>query len=111
MSFIKTKIITNENDKIGIILFGCAETPSIKCENSMNFKNIHVLCELDVPDASLIKTLEHKISSFTADHGWFKPADESMEGQIDSSSVPVDDRSPLFEALWISHQEFKNVEK
>ena len=55
----------------------------------MNFKNIHVMCELDVPDASLIKTLELKISSFTADHGWFKPSEnEPMEGQIDSSSVP-----------------------
>jgi hypothetical protein len=31
LSFMKTKIITSDNDKIGIVLYGCAKT-----ENSLN---------------------------------------------------------------------------
>lgn len=89
----------------------------------MNFKNIHVLSGLEMPDASLIKTIEHKVSSFTADHGWFKTSKKdtsnmntlSSLGKIDSSTIPSalstlslssaakTDRSPLFEALWICH--------
>ena len=38
LSFMKTKIITNDNDKIGIILYGCAKT-----ENSLNLENITVM--------------------------------------------------------------------
>jgi len=76
LSFIKTKIITNENDHIAIILYGCASDTQVGLEkslneNSLNFKNIHVLYSLDVPDASLIKQIETKISTFTQDHGWF----------------------------------------
>lgn len=66
MSFIKTKIITNENDKVGIVLYGCKEGT-----NSLNLKNIDVLYSLSEPDASLIKMLETKITTFTQDHGWF----------------------------------------
>ena len=32
LSFMKTKIITSDNDKIGIVLYGCKET-----SNSLNF--------------------------------------------------------------------------
>lgn len=61
MSFVKTKIITNENDKVGFVLFGCKDGT-----NSLNLKNIHVLYSLSEPDA--IK-LETKITTFTDDHG------------------------------------------
>ena len=50
LSFMKTKIITSDNDKIGIVLFGCAKT-----ENSLNLPNITVLQRLDTPDAATIK--------------------------------------------------------
>lgn len=50
LSFMKTKIITNDNDKIGIILYGCAKT-----DNSLNLANITVLQRLDTPDAATIK--------------------------------------------------------
>lgn len=87
LSFIKTKIVSNENDKIGIVLYGCGGKGG--CEenkNSLNFKNIHVLYNLDIPDAGLIKALENKISSFTKDHGFFDDVGqpdqkESQSGQ------------------------------
>ena len=50
LSFMKTKIITNDNDKIGIVLFCCNKT-----ENSLNLPNITVLQRLDTPDAATIK--------------------------------------------------------
>ena len=50
LSFMKTKIITSDNDKIGIVLFGCNKT-----ENSLNLPNITVLQKLDTPDAATIK--------------------------------------------------------
>ena len=60
LSFIKTKIVTNENDKVGIVLFGCRDGT-----NSLNLKNIDVLFSISEPDASLIKMLEAKITTFT----------------------------------------------
>ena len=54
LSFMKTKIITNDNDKIGIILYGCAKT-----ENSLNLANITVLQRLDTPDAATIKNFQN----------------------------------------------------
>ena len=115
LSFIKTKIITNENDKVGIVLYGCKEGT-----NSLSLKNIDVLYSLCEPDASLIKMLETKITTFTQDHGWFDEAKavSSQTSQILSSSLAAGSsvsgtspRSPLFEALWICHQEFKQIEK
>jgi len=38
LSFMKTKIITNDNDKIGIVLYGCNKT-----DNSLNLSNVTVL--------------------------------------------------------------------
>lgn len=115
LSFIKTKIITNENDKVGIVLYGCKEGT-----NSLSLKNIDVMYSLCEPDASLIKMLETKITTFTQDHGWFDEAKavSSQTSQILSSSLAAGSsvsgsapRSPLFEALWICHQEFKQIEK
>lgn len=74
-SFVKTKIISNENDKVGIILFGCSQDGAgVANQNSLNFKNVHVLYGLDIPDAALIKTLENKAATFTDDHGYFDEA-------------------------------------
>ena len=54
LSFMKTKIITSDNDKIGIVLFGCNKT-----ENSLNLPNITVLQKLDTPDAATIKNFQN----------------------------------------------------
>jgi len=90
LSFMKTKIITSDNDKIGIVLYGCNNT-----DNSLNFKNISVVRKLDVPDAATIKDFQSKLDSFETNYGF------AAKGA----------QSALFEALWICHQEFKSVEK
>jgi len=93
LSFVKTKIITNENDKVGVILYGCdrqytqANGNQAANENSLNFKNIHVMYPLDAPDATLIKQLETKISTFTQDHGWFQvESGQNVNGPDQSES-------------------------
>ena len=105
LSFVKTKIITNENDKFGIILFGVANNESNK--NQLNLKNIHVMCPLGEPDAGLIKHLETKLHNFTEEYGCFDDGtakqNEGDESQIISSNVNDTLRSPLVEALWICH--------
>ena len=90
LSFMKTKIITSDNDKIGVVLYG-----SSTANNSLNLPNITVLQKLDTPDATTIKTFQSQIASFEADFGF----------------APKAKRSPLYEALWTCHQEFKSVEK
>jgi hypothetical protein len=87
---MKNKIITNDNDKIGIVLYGCNKT-----NNSLNLKNIYVMQKLDIPDATTIKGFQSHIDSFSEDFG----------------SAAQNASSPLFEALWTCHQEFKSVEK
>jgi len=88
-SFIKNKIIVSENDKVGIVLFGCG-TMGFPNENTLNFQNIHVLYSLDLPDANLIKMVEEKFETFSKDHGWFKPEDspegKSSNGAADTSA-------------------------
>ena len=84
----------------------------------MNLNNIHVICPLNEPDAGLIKLLETKMCTFSEDFGWFDGGNggnaEMVENSIDeqiSSNVNDAKRSPLVEALWICHQEFKTIEK
>jgi len=43
-----------------------------------------VLYPLDLPDASLIKSLETKIVTFSADHGWFES--EKASNALDERS-------------------------
>lgn len=62
---MKTKIITSDNDKIGIVLYGSKTTG-----NSLNLDNIHVFQKLDSPDAATIKNLETKSSTFSSEFGW-----------------------------------------
>lgn len=43
---MKNKIITNDNDKIGVVLYGTNKT-----SNSLFLPHVYVLQKLDVPDA------------------------------------------------------------
>ena len=90
VSFMKTKIISSDNDRIGIILYSSKLT-----SNSLNFNNICVLQELEAPDASQIKELQDIVLNAN-----FKQAYGSAQTE-----------SNLFEALTICHTEFKKIEK
>ena len=79
LSFMKNKIVTSDNDKIGVVLYGCART-----ENSLSLPNVTVLQKLDTPDAVAIKAFQTQIETFKSDIGF----------------APKDERSPLHEALW-----------
>ena len=59
LSFIKTKIITNDNDKIGVVLFGQPKT-----QNTLNLERVYVLQKLDTPDANTIKDLKKHQETF-----------------------------------------------
>lgn len=59
LGFMKTKIITSDNDKIGIVLYGCD-----KIQNSLNLPNITVLQKLDTPDAATIKNFQTQMETF-----------------------------------------------
>ena len=57
VSFMKTKILSNENDHISIVLYNCD-----KSANTLQADNIYILQDLDVPDASRIKEIEGYIT-------------------------------------------------
>src|SRR5690606_38624478 len=52
-SFLKTKIITNENDLFGLIVYNTNKT-----NNILNFEGINVIIPLTAPDAKLIKDVK-----------------------------------------------------
>jgi hypothetical protein len=52
-SFLKTKIITNENDMFGLITYN-----TMKTNNILNFDGINVIIPLTAPDAKLIKDVK-----------------------------------------------------
>ena len=89
-SFMKTKIITSDNDRIGLILYSTRLT-----KNSLNFNNIYVLQSLEEPDAARIKDIEGIVS---------KNEFKQVYGHSHAET-------PLFEALTICHNEFKSIEK
>ncbi len=60
LSFMKTKVITSDNDKIGIVLYGCRESA-----NTLSFQHINVMQKLDSPDAAAIKSVEKRIATFS----------------------------------------------
>ena len=91
LSFMKNKIVTSDNDKIGIVLYGTRTA-----KNPLNFNSINVVLKLDTPDAQTIKLLQEKIATYRTDFG---------------CCARDPQKSPLFEALWTCHQEFKSVEK
>lgn len=58
-NFLKTKIITNENDLFGLIFYNCA-TPS----NNLSLDGVNVLINATCSDANLIKKIKHLEQSY-----------------------------------------------
>ena len=85
---MKTKIITSQQDTLGIILFNTS-----KSENSSKFKNISILLQIDEPNAETIKKLE------------------VLEKSISSTTHPSATQTKISEVLWICQQEFKNYDQ
>jgi ATP-dependent DNA helicase 2 subunit 1 len=98
-SFLKTKIITNENDLFGIITYNTQKT-----NNILNFDGINVIIPLTAPDAKLIKDV--KILSQNTSPNYNKNYHQFLHAEFPSRA----DETSLNEALWICHQELKNFD-
>lgn len=94
LSFIKTKIITAESDRLAIVLYGQTGDDIAK--------RVEVLYALDQPDASLIKELESRILALG-----YREEPSSLLGM----DLKSDRRVPLNEALWACQQELRAIEK
>ena len=47
---MKNKVVANENDKMGLVFYNSSMT-----KNSLNFKGVSMLVNLETPDAEQIK--------------------------------------------------------
>eukprot|EP01130_Rhizamoeba_saxonica_P004296 TRINITY_DN1757_c0_g1_i2.p1 TRINITY_DN1757_c0_g1~~TRINITY_DN1757_c0_g1_i2.p1 ORF type:complete len:584 (+),score=125.86 TRINITY_DN1757_c0_g1_i2:348-2099(+) len=83
------KIISSASDLLGVCLYGTREK-----KNPMDFNNIYVFQDLDVPDAQRILDLESILSC-----------------NVDKKFGILDHEIPLNEALWICSTMFSNCSK
>jgi len=119
-NFLKTKIITNENDLFSLIIYNTA----IK-KNNLNFEGINIMFPLTAPDAQLIKNLKiisqncqekfnPKFKGFIEDNFPLflnnKNFQEfSKNNIINGINTNLESEVTLNEALWICHSELKNL--
>ena len=103
-NFLKTKIISNQNDLFGIVLFN-----TDKSDNEMNFDGVNVLFKIEAPNAFNIKKIKIMTQKCDPDVNKanyrkelteiFKPFDESNSNNY------------LNNAMWIVHSLLKNYDK
>ena len=106
--FLKTKIITNDNDLFCLIMYN-VETPFNIMEekdqyNKLNFEGIHVLIKPNPPDASLIKQIKN-----LADNSNPKTNQDYQQflfKKFPTSKIEIS----LNEALWICQTELKQYD-
>ena len=102
-NFLKTKIISNQNDLFGIVLFN-----TTKSNNEMNFDGVNILFKVEAPNAFNIKRI--KIMSLNCD-----PEINKMNYKKELNEIfsPIEEisNSNLNNALWIVHSLLKNYDK
>ena len=102
-NFLKTKIISNQNDLFGIVLFN-----TTKSNNEMNFDGVNTLFKVEAPNAFNIKRI--KIMSQNCD-----PEINKMNYKKELNEIfsPIEEitNSNLNNALWIVHSLLKNYDK
>ena len=102
-NFLKTKIISNQNDLFGIVLFNTA-----KNFNEMNFEGVNVLFKIEAPNAFNIKKI--KIMTQNCDPDINK---ENYKKELNEIFKPMEDikNNYLNNAMWIVHSLLKNYDK
>ena len=102
-NFLKTKIISNQNDLFGMILFNTAIT-----NNDMNFEGVNTLYKIAAPNAFIIKNI--KITSQNCDP---ELNESNYKKELNNIFKPVEDskNSNLSNALWVVHSVLKNYDK
>lgn len=101
-SFLKTKIITNEKDLFGLVLFNTE-----KQVNEMGFSGVNYLIQISPPDASLIK----KIKNLEQNTNPILCKDYLLNLQKDFGALKDQTKCYLSNALWICHAELKKYDK
>ncbi len=102
-NFLKTKIITNEKDLFGLLLYDTSKT-----NNEMNFESVNQLIPISSPDANLIK----KIKIFeqnTNPELCPETYNETLKEHFDSKKDI--NKCFLSNALWICHSILKTYDK
>ena len=102
-NFLKTKIISSQNDLFGMVLFNTANT-----NNDMNFDGINTLFKIAAPNALIIKKI--KIMSQDCDP---EISGEKFKKELNEIFKPVNDDkiNNLSNALWMVHSMLKNYDK
>ena len=102
-NFLKTKIISNQNDLFGMVLFNTAIS-----NNEMNFDGINILFKIAAPNALIIKKI--KILSQDCDP---EINEEKYKNELNEVFKPVNDIkiNNLSNALWMVHSMLKNYDK
>ena len=102
-NFLKTKIISNQNDLFGMVLFNTAIS-----NNEMNFDGINILFKIAAPNALIIKKI--KILSQDCDP---EINEEKYKNELNEVFKPVNDIkiNNLSNALWLVHSMLKNYDK
>ena len=104
-NFLKTKIISSQNDLFGIILFNTSKT-----NNEMNFEGVNVLFKIEAPNAFNIKKI--KMLSEKCDP---EINQEKYKSELNELFSPIENNPQkinfLNNALWIAQSLLKNYEK
>ena len=102
-NFLKTKIITNQNDLFGIVLFNT----EIK-NNDMDFDGVNILFKIEAPNALNIKKI--KMMAKNCDPELNK---EKYQEELNSIFKPIENTKTNFlnNAIWYVHSLLKNYEK
>ena len=102
-NFLKTKIISNQNDLFGMVLFNTSIT-----SNEMNFEGINTLFKIAAPNALIIKKI--KIMTQNCD-----PLinEKNYKKELNDIFKPIEDTKSnnLGTGLWIVHSLLKNYDK
>ena len=102
-NFLKTKVISNQNDLFGIVLFNTSIT-----DNEMNFEGVNTLFKIEAPNAFNIKKI--KLMSLNCDPDINK---ENYKKELDEIFKSIEDNkiNYLNNAMWIVQSLLKNYDK
>ena len=102
-NFLKTKIISNQNDLFGIVLFNTS-----KNDNEMNFEGVNTLFKIEAPNAFNIKKI--KIMTQNCDPDSNKENYKKELNEIFKSNEDIN-TNYLNNAMWIVQSLLKNYDK
>ena len=102
-NFLKTKIISNQSDLFGIVLFNTS-----KNDNEMNFEGVNTLFKIEAPNAFNIKKI--KIMTQNCDPDSNKENYKKELNEIFKSNEDIN-TNYLNNAMWIVQSLLKNYDK